>query len=192
MQITTLAFEKPGAENTAPTLEIAFQRAQALGIRQMVVASSHGGTALQAQALMGPAGIQVIAVSIGHGWQHLGWCMTPEERARCEAAGVRVVTGIHTLGDGIGSALSEKYGGRAPEEIVRDTLYRFSQGMKVAVECLMMAAEAGLLDMEREVIAIAGSGGGADTAIVCKPAFPRTFLELEIREVLAKPRVLAE
>ena len=93
------------------------------------------------------------------------------------------------LGDGVGSAFSEKYGGRALEEIVRDTLYRFSQGMKVAVECVLMAADAGLLDMDGEVIAVAGTGDGADTAIVCKPAYPRTFHTLEIREVLAKPRI---
>ena len=61
--------------------------------------------------------------------------------------------------------------------------------MKVAVECLLMAADAGLLDMGREIITIAGTGSGADTAIVCKPAYPRTFHELEIREVLAKPRI---
>jgi len=61
--------------------------------------------------------------------------------------------------------------------------------MKVAVECLLMAADAGLLDMSQEVISIAGTSSGADTAIVCKPAYPRTFLQLEIREVLAKPRV---
>jgi hypothetical protein len=61
--------------------------------------------------------------------------------------------------------------------------------MKVAVEDLLMAADAGLLDMDREVISIAGTGEGADTAIVCKPAYPRTFFDLEIREVLAKPRI---
>jgi hypothetical protein len=76
------------------------------------------------------------------------------------------------------------------EEIVRDTLYRFSQGMKVAVECTLMVADAGLLDMTQEVIAVAGTDSGADTAIVCKPAYPRTFHQFEIREVLAKPRVL--
>jgi hypothetical protein len=61
--------------------------------------------------------------------------------------------------------------------------------MKVAVECMLMAADAGLLDMDSEVIAVAGTGDGADTAIVCKPAYPRSFHELEIREVLAKPRI---
>ncbi|MGI6377050.1 MAG: hypothetical protein ACOX3S_13785 [Anaerolineae bacterium] len=189
MKLETLCFDQGGPEHTAATLDHALQRALALGIEQVVVASSHGTTALEAAARFGPHGIQVIAVSIGHGWASLGWCMTPEERARVEAAGVRVVTGIHALGDGVGSAFSEKHGGRTPDEIVRQTLYTFSQGMKVAVESILMAAEAGLLAMDREVIGIAGTGGGADTAIVCWPAYPRTYLDMQVREILAKPRI---
>ena len=189
MQVVTQYFDKGGPENTDETLRIAFERAQALGIQQVVVASSHGSTARKAHSLFGPAGIQVIAVSLCHGWESVGWCMAEETKAELMALGVRVVTGIHALGDGVGSAFTDKHGGRAPEEIVRDTLYRFSQGMKVAVEDLLMAADAGLLQMDREVISIAGTSQGADTAIVCKPAFPRTFLDLEIREILAKPRV---
>jgi len=188
MKLTTYCFDDPGPQNTDQTLEIALERATALGIRQVVVASSHGGTARKAQALFAPEGIGVVAVSLAHGWEHLGWCMTPEEREDLRARGVRVVTGIHALGDDVGSAFSDKYGGRAPEEIVRDTLYRFCQGMKVAVECLLMAADAGALDMGEEVISIAGTSDGADTAIVCRPAYPRTFLDLRILEVLAKPR----
>jgi hypothetical protein len=42
---------------------------------------------------------------------------------------------------------------------------------------------AGLLDMSREVIAI------ADTAIVCQLAYPPTSHTLEIREVPARPRI---
>jgi hypothetical protein len=188
MELKTLLFEVAGEANTGPTLEIARERAQALGIRQVVVASSHGGTARKAQAVFAPLGIRVIAVSISHSWESEGWTMSPEERAALLSLGVTVFTGTHALGDGVGSAFSAKYGGRAPEEIVREALYRFSQGMKVAVECLLMAADAGLLDMENEAIAIAGTSDGADTAIVCKPAYPRTFNQLEIREILAKPR----
>ncbi len=188
MELRTLLFETGGERNTAATLEIARQRAQALGIRQVVVASSHGNTARQAQAVFGPLGARVIVVTISHSWESEGWTMTPEERASLGALGVTVFTGTHALGDGVGSSFSEKYGGRTYEEVVRDTLYRFSQGMKVAVECLLMAADAGLLDMNQEAIAIAGTGSGADTAIVCKPAYPRTFHQLEIREILAKPR----
>ena len=115
--------------------------------------------------------------------------MSRETKQALEAEGIAVVTGIHALGDGVASAFTEQHGGRAPDEIVRDTLYRFCQGMKVAVECVLMAAEAGLLAMDQEVIAIAGSGSGADTAIVCWPSHPRRFHQLEIREILAKPRI---
>jgi len=189
MKLTTCCFEKPGPHNTDQTLEIALERAEALGIRQVVVASSHGETARRAQALFGPEGIKVVAVTLAHGWEHLGWCMTPEEREALVTMGVRVVTGIHALGDGVATAFSAKHGGRAVEEIVRDTLYCFGQGMKVAVECLLMAADAGALDANEEVIAIGGTSTGADTAIVCKPAYPRSFLDLRIQEVLAKPRL---
>jgi hypothetical protein len=189
MELKTLVFEKAGPHNTEATLRIAHKRALALGIKQAVVASSHGDTVRQARALLDPAGIQVIAVSICHSYESQGWTMAAETKAELIKLGVVVHTGIHALGDGVGSAFSDKYGGRTPEEIVRDTLYRFSQGMKVAVECMLMAADAGLLDMDSEVIAVAGTGDGADTAIVCKPAYPRSFHELEIREVLAKPRI---
>lgn len=189
MELKCLVFDTYGDHNTDPTLRIAKERALALGIKQVVVASSHGSTARKAQAIFAPLGIKVIAISICHSWESEGWTMTSEEKDELTKLGVIVHTGIHALGDGVGSAFSEKYGGRAAEEVVRDTLYRFSQGMKVAVECLLMAADAGLLDMSQEVISIAGTSSGADTAIVCKPAYPRTFLQLEIREVLAKPRI---
>lgn len=189
MNLATLLFEEKGPANTADTLEIAAQRAQQLGIDQIVVASSHGDTARQAFAVFDPLGARVIAVTICHSWEPKGWTMSQETKADLTQMGVVVHTGIHALGDGVGSAFTEKFGGRSPEEIVRDTLYCFSQGMKVAVECVLMAADAGLLNMEQEAISIAGSGSGADTAIVCKPAYPRTFHQLQIREVLAKPRI---
>ncbi len=189
MELKTLLFDTQGPQNTEATLQIARERAETLGIRQAVVASSHGGTACKAQAVFAPLGARVIAVSICHGWESEGWPMTAAEKRSLEELGVIVHTGIHALGDGVGSAFSDKNGGRTTEEIVRETLYRFSQGMKVAVECLLMAADAGLLDMGQEVIAIAGTSSGADTAIVCMPAYPRTFQQLEIREILAKPRI---
>ena len=188
MEQKTLIFDKAGKGNTDATLEIARERATALGIKQVVVASSHGDTARKAHEMLAPLGCKIVVVTISHGWQEKGWCMSAETRAELEALGLRVHTGIHALGDGVGSAFSDKFGGRAPEEVVRDTLYAFGQGMKVAVECVLMAADAGLLDMDQEVISVAGTDSGADTAIVCRPACPRAFHKLRIREVLAKPR----
>jgi hypothetical protein len=189
MELKTLVFDEAGKINTDATLQIAHERAVALGIQQVVIASSHGFTARKAQNLFGPDGIQVIAVTICHGYEADGWTMTAQERADLQSLGVTVVTGIHALGDGVGSAFSDKYGGRSAEEIVRDTLYCFGQGMKVAVECALMAADAGLLDVTREIVSVAGTDEGADTAIVLKPVYPRQFHKLMVLELLAKPRM---
>jgi hypothetical protein len=184
MEGKILYFEQAGKANTDATLQAARKRAEALGIRQIVVASTHGFTAKRASQLFAGLDAEIIAVSICAGYDEEGWTMTGEERAELVRLGITVLTSLHSLGDDI----NEAFGVRAPNRIVRETLYRFCQGMKVAVEIAVMAADAGLLDMSREVIAIAGTGEGADTALVLVPAYARKFRELEIREILAKPR----
>lgn len=188
MEGKTLWFAKPGKRNTEATLAIAKARMEALGIKQVVVASSHGYTARLAHEAFAPLDCKIVVVSIGHGWEEKGWCMEEKTAQALRDMGLIVFTGIHALGDGVGTAFSAKFGGRSPAEIVRDTLYCFGQGMKVAVECVLMAAEAGYLDMDQEVISIAGTDEGADTAIVCRPSYAKTFHKLRVREVLAKPR----
>jgi hypothetical protein len=184
MEGRILYFERPGKENTEATLQAARERAEALGIRQVVVASTHGYTAKRAKEILKGQDVEIVAVSICAGYAEQGWTMTDAERGALKELGITVLTSLHSLGDDV----SEAFGGRAPNRIVRETLYRFCQGMKVAVEVTVMAADAGLLDMTREVIAIAGTDEGADTALVLVPAYARKFKELEIREILAKPR----
>ena len=184
MEGKILYFETPGKQNTDATLQAARERAEALGIAQVVVASSHGYTAQRASKVFAGMDVEITAVSICASFEDVGWTMTPGERAEVEDLGVRVLTGIHSLGDDV----SEAFGTRSPNRIVRETLYRFCQGMKVAVEIAIMAADAGLLDMSEEVIAIAGTDEGADTALVLKPAYARKFKQIEILEILAKPR----
>jgi hypothetical protein len=184
MERTILYFETSGKENTDATLRAARRRAEELGIRQIVLASTHGYTAKRASEILQGLDVKIIAVSICAAFDEEGWTMTPAERAEVEALGIRVLTCLHSLGDDVSEAFTDS----APNRIVRETLYRFCQGMKVAVEVALMAADAGLLDVSQEAIAVAGTGDGADTAIVIKPAYPRKFTELEIREILAKPR----
>lgn len=56
--------------------------------------------------------------------------------------------------------------------------------MKVGVEIVLMATDAVLISVNREVIAITGTGDGVDTATVVKPSYPRKFLELKIKEIM--------
>ena len=110
MELKTLVFEKAGKHNTVATLQIARQRALDLGIKQIVVASSHGYTAREAHTLFAPDGIKIIVVSICHSWESKGWPMLAQEKAELEALGIIVHTGIHALGDGLCSAFSGKNG----------------------------------------------------------------------------------
>ena len=178
-------YDRPGLENTDDVLATAARRAEQLGITQVVVASSHGSTGVKARHAF-PIATKVIAVTISAAFDREGWVMSEAERRPLQEAGVHVLTAMHSLGDDVGEAMSGE--GWPANRVVRETLYRFGQGMKVAVEVAIMAAESGLLDMASDAIAIAGSDNGADTAIVLKPAYARDFNRLKIREILAMPR----
>lgn len=189
MEKRIIYFDRMGPENTTRTLAAARERAAELGIRDLVVATTHGETALRAVDAFDEPGMNIVAVSICEGYSmREGWCMTRDERETLRSRGVKVLTATHALGDGVASAFAENYGGKPLEEVVRDTFYRFGQGMKVCVEVVLMAADAGLIPVDREVVAIGGTSEGADTCIVVKPAYPRTFFDLEIREIVTKPR----
>jgi len=181
-------FEKTGPANTEETIRLAYERAVELGITDVVVASTHGGTALKAAEVFSDPRFNVVAVTISEAFEEEGWVMTKKERAMLQNKRIKVFTGTHALGDDVNNAFTEKFGGKSISEVVAQTLYRFCQGMKVSVEVVLMAADAGLISVDRDVIAIAGTGDGADTAIVVKPSYPRKFLDLKIKEVIAKPR----
>ena len=51
-----------------------------------------------------------------------------------------------------------------------------------------MAADAGLVAADRDLVAVAGTGKGADTALLIRPANTKTFFNLKIKEVIAKPQ----
>jgi len=68
-------------------------------------------------------------------------------------------------------------------------------GLKTAVEGVLMATDAGFVPSSVEVISIAGTGSGADAAILAKSAYsPCMFSHdaekrFQILEILAMPRV---
>jgi hypothetical protein len=51
-----------------------------------------------------------------------------------------------------------------------------------------MAADAGLVRTDEDVISIGGTSEGADTAMVLRPANSSNVFDLKIREIIAKPR----
>jgi hypothetical protein len=95
--------------------------------------------------------------------------------------------GAHAL-SGVERAISNKFGGAYPVEIIAHTLRTFGHGLKVCYEITLMAADAGLIKTKNEVIAIGGRSRGADTSVVIKPANLNNFFNIELKEIICMPR----
>jgi len=183
-----MLFESTGPEHTKATLEATRERAEELSAKTVVLATTTGQTALAALDVFEGLDVKLIAVTLQAGTWAKYAPPDPEKVKQAEELGVTFLTATHTLMGNVGSAIREKFGGLPEVEIIAHTYYTFGQGMKVAVEVALMAADAGLIAMDKEIIAIAGTGGGADTAIVLTPAYSTNFFDLKIHEVIAMPR----
>ena len=185
--VQSVYFDKPGQQNTARTLEVARQRADELGIRTVLVASTRGETGVQVAQQFEGYDVVVVTHSTGSAGPNIQE-LTEENRAAIEATGAKILTCQHTLG-GISRAVRKKWGTYGIDEIVAQTLRIFGQGMKVVVEIALMAADAGLVRVGEPCLAIAGTGRGADTAVVLIPANVQNFFDLRVMEIVAKPRL---
>ncbi len=177
-------FEKPGRSNTERTLRLALARGKELGIRKIVVASTGGETA---EKLLN-CGFTVSVVTHQAGYKETGFQEFPEDtRAKLTDAGMKVLSTTHLFG-GVDRALAFKFQGIYPGEFMASTLRMLGQGMKVAVEIATMAMDAGHFVAGEEIIAIGGSGRGADTAIVLTPAHSQYIFNTNIKEIICMPR----
>ncbi len=163
------------------------QRVLSGGVQQLVVATSTGATGVRlADAFSGKI-VSVVCVTHHAGFRESDQLdLLPEHEAALRQAGVPILTTSHAL-SGVGRSISAQFGGTTPVELIAHTLRLFGQGMKVCVEIAVMAADAGLIPTDRDVLCVGGSGRGADTAVVLRPAHMNRFFDLRIREVLCKP-----
>jgi hypothetical protein len=174
--------------NTRDVLEAAGRRAGELAIRTILVPSVTGKTARIAQEILGGSA-RIVAVTHVMGFEGPDIQeMSTGNRRRLETAGVSVITGQHAFG-GVGRAVRNKLGTYQVDEIMAFTLRTFGQGTKVAVEIALMAADAGLVRTDEDIISMGGTGEGVDTALVVRPSNSFRFFELKVREVICKPRV---
>jgi len=187
-------FDKPGRENTDRVVEAVVKRLEDSDLDTVVVASTTGYTALRfAEALEGRASIVSVAETpLIEEWGAEYPCLDPENKEELERRGVIVADKVpyllHT------SVLDySQWKAPTPEEILRETLYAFGQGLKVAVEVVFIAVASGFLTPFKDVIAVGGTSRGADTAIVVRATFPNHAFSqdaakrLKIHEILCKP-----
>ena len=178
-------FGNPGKDNTDQVFQIAKARAEQLGISSVVVATTRGETGRRAAETF--SGFNLVLVTHSTGFKKPNQQeLSEENRTAIKDLGGRVLTCQHAFG-GVGRAVRKKLGTSEVEEIVAYTLRTFGQGMKVVCEIAIMAADAGLIRVGEPTISIAGTGRGADTAVVLKPANAQDFFDMRIMEVLCKP-----
>jgi hypothetical protein len=186
MDVQVTYFEKAGKENTDAVMDIVKKRAKELGIKTVVVASYHAFTAEKAVKALDDMKIIIVGGFLESTMQNLSETYSQgDEKLVKEKATVLIATHLFA---GVNRAMRKKFNTSSPGEIAAQALRMVGVGIKVAVECTVMAADAGLVSTDEDVIAIAGTRNGADTAIVVRPVNSQDFFDLQVKEILCKPR----
>ncbi|OGD46823.1 hypothetical protein A3K70_00050 [Candidatus Bathyarchaeota archaeon RBG_16_48_13] len=183
----TVYFEKAGRENTDETLSLAKERAEKLGIRNVVIASITGATGVKASEVF--KGFNLVVVTSVAGFEEPNvQNFLPGNRAIIGESGAKMATAAHAFGT-LGRAVRKKFNTIQVDEIIANVLRLFGQGVKVACEVSCMAVDAGLLRTDEDAVAIGGTKYGSDTAIIIRPSNTHTFFDARIREIICKPRL---
>jgi hypothetical protein len=158
----TIYYEEGGPDLTETTLQASLDAAKELGIKNILVASTSGETGVKAAEMFQHTDLRLIVV--GH---QMGFPVAkvqqfkPENWEKIEALG-----GIVNLGtDVITNSIRRRQKiGHSPMSIITQTL--ISMKVKVNVEIVAKACDAGLILPGDKVISVAGSHRGADTSVV--------------------------
>jgi hypothetical protein len=180
-------FHKPGGKNTKGVLEAVSKRAKELSIGKVLIATCSGRTAFEALKIL-DKDIKIIVTHVTGYAKPDFQELEEKDRRELESQGVKVLTCQHAFG-GVGRGVRNKLDTYQVDEIMAHTLRVFGQGVKVAIEVTLMAADAGLVRTDEDVISVGGTAQGVDSALVLKPANSARFFDLKVKEVLCKPAV---
>lgn len=179
-------FKEPGEQNTDTLLQSVKKYVEKENIKDIIIASTTGETGAKASKTF--KGYNVIIVTHCFGFQEPGKIELLEEcRKEILKNEAKIFTGVHALSSAE-RAIRKNFGAIQPLELIANVLRLMGEGTKVCVEITLMAADAGLISVDRDVVAIAGTGKGADTALRIRPANAARFFDLKIKEIIAKPR----
>lgn len=171
---------------TSQVVEIAHESARKHNIKDIVVATTMGDTGVIASDIFGKEYNLVVVTHITGFRKNNVQELDEKKKGKILEKGAKIFTGtmiFHNLNDHIRAK-----GYYTMHNIIADTLRLFGQGTKVVGEIVMMAADAGLIETDKDVIGIAGTGRGADTVILLKSANSRKMFDLKFKEIIAKPK----
>ncbi|MFA6240372.1 MAG: hypothetical protein WC655_05565 [Candidatus Hydrogenedentales bacterium] len=213
-------FERPGPVNTDEVISIV--EAASSTYRYVVAASITGDSAIRLKERVSDREIVCVTCPQGMNWEvekmgegpfaaipeldfmRAEWArqgltrvpmgVTPENRQQLDRLGVTIVQGTIPL---FGPTFSMRLHLHKTTDldVMAKTLELISTGTLVCLECVLMAVDAGIVPEGEQVIAVAGTERGLDTAWVIRasashnlfhPAKGTRFVEL-----LAKPGIAA-
>ena len=179
-------FEKPGRENTAKCLEIVSGLLNE-GLSHLVVATTAGETGLLFAKKFEGKALNMVAVThnVGYAGPNQDEC-SAEARQELTRLGVKIFTGT-ILSRGIEASFMKKHQGVYLGYVVAQSLRLLGQGIKLCIEIVVEACDAGLIPEGEDIIAVAGTGKGADTVAIVQAHPSDRFLDVRIRQILAKP-----
>ena len=183
-------FDRPGVENTEDIVEVVHNRLNEGDIKSVVVASSSGKTGLKfARKMAGETNLVIVSSHVGFSEPGV-WKFDLGALKELESLGCKVVKQSHAL-SGLERSITNKFSGISHTEVLAEALRSlFGVGMKVAIECAIMAADSGAIPIEK-TIAVGGTwsekGSGSDCAIVAWPSHCNNFFDFRVLEILAKP-----
>jgi hypothetical protein len=167
--------------NTNKVMELVLTKAKELNIKQVVVATTGGDTAMTAQKILGTQ-CEIIAITHATGFKMPNQQeLSTTVHKNLTSQGVTILTCQHAFG-GVARGIKKQLATAQAEEIMAFTLRMFGQGTKVAIEIALMAADAGLIRTDTDIIAIGGTGRGADTALLMRPANSFNVFDLKVKD----------
>ena len=212
------AFEQSGPVNTASV--IAAAKKATPGVSHIVVASISGDSAIQTARQIPDKSIICVTCPQGMAWEvdkmqegpfqdipelaaiRDEWIsrgqdrvlmnVTPSNRQELESLNVRILQGtIPFFGPSFSIRLHLKQA--TSLDVIAKTLELISTGTLVCLECVLMAADAGLIPEQENVLALAGTEKGLDTAWIIRSSTSANLFHPEkgsrFIELLAKPAV---
>ena len=182
-------FEQQGNDYTEDLIKAVKDKLESAGdIKRILIASSTGESALKLYAAIDDKDVEIINVTHHMGFKEDNVADISDEMIKkLEDVGIKTYIGAHAF-SGAARGVTNKYGGFSPLDVVADTLRMFSHGVKVAAEISIMAADAGLIPVGEEIIAIGGRGHGVDTAVILTPVNAKDLFKLQFHEIIAMPR----
>lgn len=189
--------EKSGKEGTKIVVQQVRDYCLKSDIKDILVASISGRTALETAAVLDGMNKRIICVSGSPSWKDYYEfpLIRHKNKKALMKAGIEILENVpSTLSDTIEYSIA-RYGIRPASWLVVETLLAIGgYGLKTAVEVALMATDAGIIEPYSEVISIGGTSKGADTALVLKPTFSNQFFSedpqkrFEVKEFIVMVR----